>query len=116
MEMYIDPVTQDYTGARARSLENPVYLRLTTSLGYYWADPLLGSLLHTLNREKDKTRVHLLARQYSEQALQPLVDDGRAQSVEVSTDHLRAGWLALLIRVTDAGGDVQTFRHPVRIA
>ena len=49
----IDPILRDYTlvGGMperdpAAGLANAVYLRLTTPLGSYWADPGLGSLLN----------------------------------------------------------------------
>ena len=84
MDTWIDPATGDYTGARISRLENAVYLRLMTPLGSWWADTSLGSRLHELAREKDVPRIGLLARQYAEQALQGLLDDGRARAVEVS--------------------------------
>ena len=116
MDQYISPKTGDYTGERCNSLENPVYLRLDTPVGSYWADPLLGSRLHELAREKDVTRVYMLARQYAEQALQPLITDGRASSVVVESRKYQPGWMLLLITVTDNTGTPRTFKHPVRIA
>jgi phage gp46-like protein len=115
MDQYLSPATGDYTRTRIHSLENAVYLRLATPLGSYWADPKLGSRLHELRREKDKTRVHLLATQYASQALQPLIDDGRAQSVTVTGEARQAGWLLLLITVVDRAQTRHTFNHPVRI-
>lgn len=94
---------------------NAVYLRLATPLGSYWADALLGSRLHELKREKDVSRVHRLAAQYASQALQPLLNDGRAKSITVDTKPGQRGWLLLLITVTDNAGTPQTFEHPVRI-
>lgn len=118
----IDPVLRDYTlvGGMpqrdpAAGLANAVYLRLTTPLGSYWADPSLGSRLHELQREKDKTRVALLARQYAEQALEPLIADGRASDIDVSTEQPGNGWLRLLIEVTAATGERLTFKHPVTV-
>ncbi|WP_334158725.1 phage GP46 family protein [Oryzomicrobium sp.] len=99
----------------AAGLANAVYLRLTTPLGSYWADPSLGSRLHELQREKDKTRVALLARQYAEQALEPLIADGRASDIEVSTEQPGNGWLHLLIEVAAATGERLTFKHPVTV-
>lgn len=115
MDQNISTRTGDYTNSRIYSLQNAVYLRLETPLGSYWADPLLGSRLNELKREKDVNRVHLLARQYSAQALQPLVDDGRAQSVTVEAQKGPTGWLFLLITVVDSSGTPQKFKHPVRI-
>lgn len=118
----IDPVTRDYiivAGSPQRDpssgLANAVYLRLMTPLGSYWADPTLGSRLHELHRMKDKARVSVLAKQYAEQALAPLIADGRAKSIEVSTEQPHDGRLYLLIEVVDAGGERQTFTHPVKV-
>ena len=116
MDALLDPQTGDYAGSRTDTLANAVYLRLMTPLGSYWADPTLGSRLHELQREKDVSRVAVLARQYAEQALAPLVKDGRADSVTVTTSRQQPGWLALHIEVEDASGRVQRFQHPVRVA
>lgn len=116
MDALIDPQTGDYAGSRTDTLANAVYLRLATPLGSYWADPTLGSRLHELQREKDVSRVYVLARQYAEQALAPLIDDGRANSIEVTATRVRAGWLLLHVVVEDASGRVERFKHPVRVA
>lgn len=116
MEMLIDPTTGDYTGETTDSLANAVYLRLMTPLGSWWAEPTLGSLLHTLRREKDVSRVKKLAIQYSQQALQPVIDDGRAQSVDISAEHWKQGWMLLHIIVTSASGTPQTWKYPVRVS
>jgi phage gp46-like protein len=122
MDAWINPLTGDYsltagsiTRDPAEGLANAVYLRLMTPLGGYWDDPKLGSLLHTLEREKDVTRISVLARQYCEQALQPIIDDGRATSIVVSTEQLHNGRLNLLIEVTAASGRKLTFQHPVKV-
>jgi len=122
MDALIDPVLRDYAiinGAPVRDpaagLLNAVYLRLATPLGSYWADPTLGSRLHELQREKDKARVSVLARQYAEQALAPLKADGRATAIEVSAEQPGNGRLHLLIAVTAAGGEHLTFMYPVTV-
>lgn len=121
MDAWIDPGTGDYRivdGAATRDpadgLANAVYMRLMTPRGSYWADATLGSRLHELQREKDVARVALLAKQYSEQALAPILADGRATAVAISTEH-QAERLALLIEVTAASGARHTFRHPVKV-
>jgi phage gp46-like protein len=126
MDALIDPVLRDYVivdGAPVRDpaagLANAVYLRLATPLGSYWADPTLGSRLHELQREKDKARVAVLAKQYAEQALAPLIADGRATAIEVSVERIKApdgsGRLNLLIEVTAASGEHLIFQHPVKV-
>ncbi|WP_083264790.1 phage GP46 family protein [Candidatus Erwinia dacicola] len=56
-----------------------------------------------------------MARQYAEQALQPLIDDKRATAVDVVVTSPETGWLQLSIMVTQAGGNVLTFTHPVKV-
>lgn len=118
----IDPVSRGYTVVNgtpvrdpAAGLANAVYLRLMTPLCSYWADPTLGSRLHEIQREKDKTRVSILAKQYAERALAPLIADGRATAIEVSTEQPGNGRLHLLIVVTAASGERLTFNHPVKV-
>lgn len=115
MDALIDSSTGDYTGATTTTLANAVYLRLMTPLGSWWADTTLGSKLHELNREKDVSRVALLAQQYSEQALQPLLDDGRASAITVTTYRQQTGWLILHIVVEQPNGETETYQHPVRV-
>lgn len=122
MDAFIDPATRDYvllSGAAQRDpaggLANACYLRLTTPLGSYWADTTLGSRLHELQREKDLTRVAKLAKQYAEQALAPILSDGRATSISVSTEQPHNGRLHLLIEVIAASGETLTFKHPVGV-
>lgn len=118
MERLIDPTTGSYTGTRTSTLSNAVYLRLMTPLGSYWAVPSMGSKLHLLKREKDVKRVHILAKQYAEQALAPLISDadGRAKSVSVETFSSEPGWLLLHVTVIQSNDERITFKHPVRIA
>lgn len=115
METALDPTTADYSGQRITTLANAVYLRLMTPLGSYWADALLGSRLHELAREKDVARVGLLARQFAQQALQPLITRGEAAAINVEAEQPHTGWLSLRITVQQASGETQTFTHPVRI-
>ena len=120
MDTWINPITRDYqlqNGATVRDpaggLANACYMRLEIPLGSYWADPALGSRLHLLRREKDLSRVALLAKQYAEQALAPIIADGRAKSIAVTTEQLHNGRLNLLIEVVAASGEKFTFKHPV---
>lgn len=122
MAALIDHVTRDYvllSGALKRDpangLLNAIYLRLTTPLGSYWADKTLGSKLHLLRREKDLVRVQRLAPQYAGQALQPIMDDGRATSITVTTEHPHNGRMHLLFEVVAASGETLTFKHPVKV-
>lgn len=116
----LNPYTGDYTGERIKTLANAVYIRLFTPLGSWWADPALGSRLHELQREKDLSRVRVLARQYAETALRPLVTSRRAKSVRVeavspSKDQSGGGRCLLIIEVEDATGTSQTYQFPVKV-
>lgn len=122
MDAWINPETGDYAIANgtpqrdpAGGLANAVYLRLMTPLGGYWADAKLGSRLHELQREKDVGRVAVLAKQYSEQALETIIKDGRAIKIQVSTDRPGNGRMLLLIEVTAASGERLTFKYPVKV-
>ncbi|WP_230478834.1 phage GP46 family protein, partial [Kingella kingae] len=44
---------------------------------------VIGSLLHLLQREKDLERIAQFGEQYAREALQPIVDSGRASRVAV---------------------------------
>lgn len=115
MDAGIDPNTGDLSGQRIDTLANAVYIRLLTPLGSWWANPALGSRLHELQREKDLPRVGQLAQQYARQALQPLIDDGRALAIDITTSQHGPGRLLLVIEVTAADGARQTFEHWVRV-
>ena len=104
MEKELNPITGDYTGNTISNVQNAIVIRLRTPLGTWWADKSIGSQLHLLQREKDLARVALLAKQYAEEALQPIVDDGRADEITVSTSQPKNGWLILHIRVQTAQG------------
>jgi phage gp46-like protein len=116
MDPHLNPATGDYSGERINTLANAVYLRLRTPLGTWWADTSLGSRLHELERERDVMRVRRLAQQYAEQALQPLLDDGRARSIVVTTAHPRNSWLILNVWAVDQSGREARYEHPVRVA
>ncbi len=121
-DCWINPATGDYSATAgvptrdpASGLANAVYLRLMTPLGGYWADARLGSRLHELQREKDVPRVMRLAVQYAQQALAPILADGRATAIDISAERPRPGWLDLIIEVTRASGERLTFKHPVKV-
>lgn len=126
MDALINPATGDYLAdvdrpgewARdpANGLMNAAYLRLATPLGSWFGEPALGSRLHELVREKDLARVERLAQQYAAGALQPLLTDGRARSINVSTVRPGNGRLLLAIELVDARGVSSAFEMPVKVA
>ncbi|VVE76350.1 phage GP46 family protein [Pandoraea anapnoica] len=116
MDALIDPHTGGYTGEQTNTLQNAVYLRLSVPLGTWWADRKVGSLLYTLARSKDLPRTRNLAVQYAEQALAPLMDDGRASKVAVEPKTGKTGVIVLVISVYQSNGQVDHFEHPVRVS
>ncbi|HSH71535.1 MAG TPA: phage GP46 family protein [Methylophilaceae bacterium] len=86
-----------------------------TPLGSYWPDATFGSNLHLLQREKDVSRVSTLAKQYSEDALQPILVAERATSITVTTSQPHNSRLLLLIEVVDQTGRKLSFNHPVKV-
>lgn len=122
MDAWLNPSTADYeflsnsaTRDPADGLANAAYIRLMTPLGSWWQDSTLGSRLHELVRQKDLNRIGVLAKQYAEQALQPILDDGRATKIEISTEQPHNGRLHLLIEITAASGEKLTFKLPVKV-
>jgi len=122
MDFWINPITRDYQLVNGNALTDPAaglanatYLRLMTPLASWWQDVTFGSRLHELQGEKDVNRISILAKQYSEAALKPIIDDGRATSIVVTTEQPHNGWLNLLIEVTPTGGEALTFNHPVKV-
>lgn len=71
----------------------------------YWADAfteddhLTGSRLWLLEREKQLPVTLLRCRQYCEEALQWIIDDGLATAITVTVFSMRPGWMVVLIKV-----------------
>jgi phage gp46-like protein len=112
----LDPLTGAYDGTTTTELDNAVYIRITTPLGSYWADPGLGSRLHELQRELDLKSVEVKARKFIKDALQPLLDDKRADSIEIETEWPQTGCLFTRTSVYQNGELATVFTHPVQIA
>lgn len=115
MDKTISPITKTYDGTFVDTLQNAVYLRLTTPRGEYWADNEFGSLLHLIHREKDLPRIEQLAQQYAEEALAPIVETNRAESITVTSHQPHNGWLLLEIAVTDSSAKKYVFNHHVKV-
>jgi phage gp46-like protein len=126
MDTFIDPYTRAYKADPARpgqwmrspaaGLMNAAYLRLQTPLGSWFGDTTIGSKLHELAREKDLVRAGRLAPQYAKAALQPLLADGRAKTVDVQAVQPGDGRLLLAIELVDARGVRVAFEYPVKVA
>lgn len=126
MDAWINPLTADYQADATRpgdlqrdpaaGLMNAAYLRLMTPLGSWFGDATLGSRLHELARDKDLPRAERMAKQYATAALQPLLTNGRARSIDVRTLRPGNGRLALAIELVDARGVTSAFEMPVKVA
>ncbi len=69
----------------------------------WWGDALnsrrIGSRLWLLSREKQLREVVNRAKEYTEEALAWLVEEGVARRVVVSAEMLQQGWIALSVQV-----------------
>lgn len=79
----------------------------------WWADTTMGSRLWLLSREKEISAVLGKARQYAEEALAWLLDDGVASAVTVITSWYQEGVLLLRVRIDRAQGGTyeELFTH-----
>lgn len=68
------------------------------------ADPV-GSRLWLLSREKQTDEVLSRAEEYCKEALQWLLDDGIAKSVEVAVEFTRDGLLGIAIQIQKPSGE-----------
>lgn len=85
----------------------------------WWGDALppggddadrLGSRLWLLAREKQTAEVVARAREYAEEALAWMVEDGVASLVEVEAEIVRTGVLGLRVTLHRPAGDAVSFR------
>ena len=101
------------TFVKSSTIMNNIYLSLMLRRGSYFADPAFGSRLHLLKRAKDTARTARLAMDYCKEALQWMLDTGRAASVQVYakrdlSEHTRR--LMLLVEgIPPQGGNAVTF-------
>jgi len=76
----------------------------------WWGEAEFGSRLWLLEREKQMPSVLIRAREYSEEALQWLIDDGVAASITVTTEWVKAGMLGLRIEIQRPDNTSETHR------
>lgn len=121
MDFRIDMVDglPEMTFEKSPDIRNNVLLSLLVEQGSWFFNPKFGSRLHLLRREKLAPRVVDLAVSYAKEALQWLIDCGKALSVEVTAEidrTLVAGRVLLLVQVRQANGTPVEFRHFVEVA
>jgi phage gp46-like protein len=89
------------------SIMNNVYLSLMVKRGSFFQNLDFGSRLHLLHRAKNTERTAILAKEYCKEALQWLLDTGRATAIDVYTERDRRidlCRLKLQVAVTQADG------------
>jgi phage gp46-like protein len=90
----------------ATTIMNNIYLSLMVKRGSFFADPSFGSRLHLLQRAKNTDTTMRLAIDYCKEALQWMIDTGKATAVDVYAQRDRQEYnrLKLLIEVTPYSG------------
>ncbi len=102
----------------AGDIMNNVYLSLVVKRGSWFQNPEFGSRLHLLQRAKNTEKTAALAEEYCREALQWLLDNGRATRVDVHTERDRSQdlhRLKLLVEVTQADGRTVSFDRFVEV-
>ncbi len=103
---------------RADSIMNNIFLSLMVRRGSFFQNPEFGSRLHLLHRAKNTEKTAALAVEYCKEALQWLLDVGRATKIEVVSQRDRLqdlNRLKLLIETTQADGRTVTFDYFVEV-
>jgi phage gp46-like protein len=101
---------------QAATIFNNVYLSLTVRRGAFFQNPGFGSRLHLL--KKNTLRAAALAEEYAKEALQWLLDTGKAASITIAArrdadqDLHR---LTLWVEVAQKDGQVVVFEHFVEV-
>jgi phage gp46-like protein len=102
----------------AGDIMNNVYLSLVVKRGSWFQNPDFGSRLHLLQRAKNTEKTAALAEEYCREALQWLLDVGRATKVDVRTERDRSQdlhRLKLLVEVTQVDGRQVSFERFVEV-
>ncbi len=105
----------DATGTADMGLEssdsfiNNIYLSLMVDQGSFFQDPEFGSRLYLLNRAKSLSANARLAKDYCAEALEWMIDAGRALGFEIETEIEKlSGTDRLNIRILATKANAQT--------
>lgn len=101
---------------KADTIFNNVYLSLVVQRGAWFQNPAFGSRLHLL--KKNVPRSASLAEEYAREALQWLLDTGKATQIEIRAERDRLQdlhRLKLWVEVTQADGQILPFEHFVEV-
>ncbi len=116
MDFAIDTSGNDGIGQMtfndATNYMNNVYLSLMVKKGSFFQNPDFGSRLYLLNRSKLTPQTAALAVDYVKEALQWMLDAGRATAIDVQTeiDTAVTGRLKVRVDVTQNNGSIITFQ------
>lgn len=106
------------TFEKADNIMNNIFLSLMVQKGSFFQNPDFGSRLHELFRAKNTERTAALAVEYCKEALQWIIDIGRAVKFDIYTerDMLQdLHRLKVLIEATQADGRIVTFETFVEV-
>lgn len=112
----VDPKTGDYIMVNGSpketvSLTIPAYYRLKSRRGRWLhaPDAEYGSEFYLL-KSKQANRKPAQVEDVAARAMQPIVDDGRADTIEVSTSVAGRGYIQLESKIFDATGTPETLK------
>ena len=91
---------------------NNIYLSLMVRKGSFFQNRAFGSRLHELYRSKNTEQIAALVEDYCKEALQWIIDIGRASKIEVYTEIDKSEnphRLKLIVECTQVDGRVITF-------
>lgn len=117
-KIYAENAAGQMTFDKADNIFNNVFLSLMIEKGSFFQNPEIGSRLHLLKRAKNTEKTAALAEEYCKEALQWLIDTGRAKKIDVFSQRDRLqdlNRLKLLIEVTQAGGRQVSFETFVEV-
>jgi phage gp46-like protein len=104
--------TMTFDKATDNNLLNNIYLSLMVRRGSWFQNPEFGSRLHLLTRAKNTARTEALAVEYCREALQWIIDLGRAASIGINAERDRTvdlHRLKVAIQAQKADGDRISF-------
>lgn len=114
----IDPTTGDYimqNGAPSvtQNLSIPAYIRLKTkrTKWQYAPDSKYGSDFYLIKKRSTTNDSNILEG-VAAAALQPILDDGRASDIEVTTVAVALNGVGMDVDITDAQGQDNSFTLP----
>lgn len=114
IEMTADRAAESFT--KADTIFNNIFLSLAIEQGSWWLDPTFG--LRSRGRLKNTAATARLLEQDCKNALQWIIDTGRADSIDIATERDQAqdlGRLKLLIVATQADGRRVTFTKFIEV-